>query len=314
MTLQEPGTVLITGGAAGLGLATVAELVHQRAVSRIVVVARDVQRARVAIAGLRQAGHDVVVLELDLARLDSVRQVPSRLAAIDVGSLAALVCNAGVQIVGPARFTADGFEETFAVNVLGHYLLARLLLPALVPDGRLVFVSSGTHDPRQHTGLPAPSYPGAEELAAGRGMTSTGDRDIGRQRYTTSKLCAVYLAQEFSRRQAPGPHPSNAPASLAMDPGMLPGTGLARDYRAYERFAWNRILPLISRIRQGSSQLSRAAKDLAALAADPLVTPLNGGYYVGTAPEPSSALSYDRSNAMDLWHVCAQLTGLDAEQ
>ncbi|GAB2855675.1 hypothetical protein GCM10022221_64040 [Actinocorallia aurea] len=47
----------------------------------------------------------------------------------DPWTIGALVCDAGVQVVSGTRTTADGFEETFAVNHLAHFALVRLLLP-----------------------------------------------------------------------------------------------------------------------------------------------------------------------------------------
>ncbi len=38
-------------------------------------------------------------------------------------------------------YTQDGFEMTFGVNCLGHFLLVNLLLPQLVAPARIVFVS-----------------------------------------------------------------------------------------------------------------------------------------------------------------------------
>jgi NAD(P)-dependent dehydrogenase (short-subunit alcohol dehydrogenase family) len=42
----------------------------------------------------------------------------------------------------------EGYESTFAVNHLGHFYLAERLLPMLrKANGRVVILSSGTHDP-----------------------------------------------------------------------------------------------------------------------------------------------------------------------
>lgn len=54
------------------------------------------------------------------------------------------------------HYSKEGFEETFAVNRLSHFLLVNLLLDRMDKDGRIVFVSSGTHDPEKKTGMPEP--------------------------------------------------------------------------------------------------------------------------------------------------------------
>lgn len=58
-----------------------------------------------------------------------------------------IVCNAGVQKNGPNRYSVDGYEETFASNCLGHFLLVNLMLDLVAPEGRIVWTASGTHDP-----------------------------------------------------------------------------------------------------------------------------------------------------------------------
>ena len=56
----------------------------------------------------------------------------------------------------------EGLEKTFATNHLGHFYLTESLLPLLSqprPDGqpkRIVILSSGTHDPKSQSGMPAP--------------------------------------------------------------------------------------------------------------------------------------------------------------
>jgi protochlorophyllide reductase len=82
------------------------------------------------------------VLALNLASLASVR---SAAGALGDRRLGGLVCNAGVQIVDGFRRTEDGYEETFATNHLGHFLLTTLLLDRFSEPARIVVVSSGTH-------------------------------------------------------------------------------------------------------------------------------------------------------------------------
>lgn len=96
-------------------------------------------------------------MSLDLASLASVRAFASELAAKvkagAISSLDGLVCNAGEQPGTKRTFTADGFEMTFGVNHLGHFLLVNLLLPILTPSARIAVVARGTHDPAQKATL-----------------------------------------------------------------------------------------------------------------------------------------------------------------
>ncbi len=82
-------------------------------------------------------GATIETMALDLASLASVRSFASklgdRLKAADLPPLHGLVCNAAVQ--GARTFTADGFESTFGVSHLGHYLLVNLLVPLMEKPG-----------------------------------------------------------------------------------------------------------------------------------------------------------------------------------
>jgi NAD(P)-dependent dehydrogenase (short-subunit alcohol dehydrogenase family) len=51
----------------------------------------------------------------------------------EIDALQAIVCNAGVQLNGPVSYSADGYEETFATNYLGHCLLVALLAKTARP-------------------------------------------------------------------------------------------------------------------------------------------------------------------------------------
>jgi NAD(P)-dependent dehydrogenase (short-subunit alcohol dehydrogenase family) len=133
---------------------------------------------------------------MDLASLASINKFVERVQKSNLPPLAALACNAGLQVVSGTKYTLDGFEMTFGVNHLGHYLLVNRLLESFAPNARIVFVSSDTHDPAMKTGMPEPAYTDAHSLAFPK---SGGDSiEIGRIRYTTSKLANIFTTYELA--------------------------------------------------------------------------------------------------------------------
>ena len=116
--------------------------------------------------------------------------------------LRALVCNAGLQVWSGPQLSADGYESTFAVNHLGHFLLTNLLLDRLARNApaRIVIVASGVHDPKLRTGMPKAAVGDIATLAA-TGGPAPGEFN-GRLAYVNSKLCNLWFAYELDRRLA----------------------------------------------------------------------------------------------------------------
>jgi NAD(P)-dependent dehydrogenase (short-subunit alcohol dehydrogenase family) len=251
-------------------------------------------------------GVSVECIPLDLASLENVRAFAARFATLSRPPIIALICNAGIQVVSGRPRSVDGYELTFAVNHLAHFLLANLLLPQMSAASRILFVSSGTHDPVIRTGLPPPQWSTANNLAT-IAASAEPFATAGRRAYSTSKLCNIMCSYEFSRRLSAA---GLSIASIAFDPGMMPGTGLARDYPPALRFLWHtvlRIAPLFSdRIRT----VTRSAHDLARLAIDPAYQDASGRYYSGIKPIASSEESYNRERALDLWSTSVRLARL----
>ena len=141
-------TVIITGANTGIGLETAVDLAKRNA--RVILACRSVERGETAAVEVRKrSGNDnVVFIQLDLASLDSVRKFAAKILEeeprIDI-----LINNAGMSPLGlPERtFTTDGFERSFGVNHLGHFLLTNLLLDRIkeAPSARIVNVSSLAH-------------------------------------------------------------------------------------------------------------------------------------------------------------------------
>jgi len=132
--------VIVTGGYSGIGIETVRALAGAGA--HVTVPARRPEAAREALEAM---GAKVVVAQMDLADLSSVR----RFAGDYVGTgkaLDILVNNAGIMACPLTRVGGD-WESQFGVNHLGHMALSMALLPALQKAGqsRLVALSSTAH-------------------------------------------------------------------------------------------------------------------------------------------------------------------------
>lgn len=293
-------TAIITGANTGLGFECARALLESDPGWHVALAVRDTRRGADAAARLDRPGRTTVA-ELDLASLRSVRDFAGRLPDLEIPPLTALVCNAGLQVVSGAATTADGYEMTFGVNHLGHFALVQQVLGALTAPARIVVVSSGTHDPDKFTGMPAPQYNSAEELLLPPVVGLTGEE--GRRRYTTSKLCNMLFTYELDRRLG---HGARGVTVNAFDPGLMPGSGLARDYGRLQRLAWRLVMPVL-RILPNVNSTRRSGANLAALVDDPALDGVTGEYFEGTRRIRSSRDSYDPALAADLWQVSERL-------
>jgi light-dependent protochlorophyllide reductase len=298
-------TVLITGGSSGLGLRAAGKLAGEDS-WHVVITGRDQERTQAAAAGIEAEAQI-----LDLGSLDDVRRFADRFRGGERPPLGALICNAGIQHVSNPEpvLSKDGNEATFAVNHLGHFLLVALLLDQLTPPARVVIVSSGTHDPAQRTGMPIPRYTSAAELARADAKWAAEDSPAvaGRRRYTTSKLCNVLFTHELERRLG-----GRGITFNAFDPGLMPGTGLARDYPAYQRLAWRFLLPALTLVMANVNTPRQSGRALGRLITDASLDESSGRYWSGAREIRSSEDSYDAGKAADLWQTSLQLVGLEA--
>jgi light-dependent protochlorophyllide reductase len=297
-------TVLVTGGTSGLGLRAAAELARDPS-WQVVITGRDRERSQSAAVKI---GAQAEVL--DLGSLDDIREFVDRFRNAGRPPLAALVCNAGLQQITGMTFSKDGYESTFAVNHLGHFLLVALLLDDLTPPARVVIVSSNTHNSELRTGMPEPRYSTAAALASPDpdGRSEESPAIAGRRRYTTSKLCNVLFTYELDRRFA-----ERGISFNAFDPGLMPGTGLARDYRAYQRLAWRFLMPALTLLRADINTPRTSGRALARLVVDPTLQGRSGLYWSGANESRSSVESYDPAKAADLWQTSAELVGLGVD-
>jgi len=203
---------LVTGGNAGIGRATAAQLALRGATVRL--VCRDPGRGEAARDELRaETGSPDIALDvLDVSDLAAIRRFAARL---DVGAVHVLIHNAGV-LPGERVLTADHLELTFATHVAGPHLLTRLLASRLraAKDARVVWVSSG--------GM----YTQKLDLAD---LDWKLRRYDGVSAYAQTKRMQVILAERWARELGPTVH------VYAMHPGWADTRSVASSLPRFHR-------------------------------------------------------------------------------
>jgi len=228
-------TFVVIGASTGLGRATADSLARDH---RVVIVGRNAEAD----------------IKADLRDLADVARAADEVRAL--GPLAGIACNAGVQSTGEADFNASGIELTFAVNVLAHLAFIAHLAPAKTT--RIGFVGSGTLDPdnrgARRFGFRGGRFSDVAALAAGKGDPEASSAQNARDRYATSKLCNLLTVRALAKRGV---------AAFAFDPGLMPGTGLARDYGIVSRMAWSSVLRVAALAMPGASSARRSGRAFA---------------------------------------------------
>jgi light-dependent protochlorophyllide reductase len=305
-------TIIITGGNSGLGYACAKNIAIEDKNNHVILACRSSVKAKEAVNSLinETKNTNITTLELDLASLESVRNFVIQFSNSDYPPLYALVCNAGLIMVDKTYYTNDGFESTFGTNHLGHFLLANMLLEKMMDSGRIVFVSSGTHDPAKKTIVATPVYENARLLAYPKEMSKDESMlTVGQRRYSTSKLCNIYCAYELAERIK---KETNKNITVnAFNPGQMPGTGFSRTFPPFMRFITKHINYISTLFLPNANTANKAGKALADLVTNPEFGEITGKYFDGTKEIKSSELSYSKENRKDLWRTSVELSKLN---
>jgi NAD(P)-dependent dehydrogenase (short-subunit alcohol dehydrogenase family) len=116
----------------------------------LILAGRDLTRVEPAAQRLRtECGVQVTALQMDTSSLASVREAAARCRAMmhrgEVDAFQAILCNAGARIEA-VNYTPDGYEETFATNHLGHFLLIELLIDCMAENVAIFFMPTSWID------------------------------------------------------------------------------------------------------------------------------------------------------------------------
>jgi NAD(P)-dependent dehydrogenase (short-subunit alcohol dehydrogenase family) len=262
-------TILVTGATDGLGKRVAFELAASGAT--VLLHGRSRKRLEATLEEAREGtGSEKLGFYLaDLSSLGEVRTLAERVLT-EQDRLDVLVNNAGV-IVGERRESEDGYELTFAVNYLAHFLLTHLLLPLLRDSApaRVVNVASAGQSPIDF-----------DDVMLERGYG-------GMKAYTQSKLAQVIFTFELAERLGASGVTVNAlhPASL-MDTKMV-----------LETFGRS-----MSTVEEGAEATVR-------LAASPELEGVTGRYFDGTREGRAERQAYDEEARKRLWVLSEELCG-----
>jgi retinol dehydrogenase 12 len=266
---------VVTGATSGIGFVTARELAQRGAT--VAAVGRDPVRLAEVVKQITAATGNAEIRGFlaDLFLQAEVRKLATELAQ-SYPRIHVLVNNAGA-LFSKRSVTSEGFERTWALNVVTPFLLTQLLLPRLgenVP-ARVVNVASAAHRGARLD---------FEDLQGEH-------RYRGYRQYSRSKLAILLETYEFARRLA-----GTGVTVNALHPGFVAS-----------RFGQNNpggvgsaihVLSVLFGIRP-----ERGARTSIFLASDPSVADVSGKYFARRHATSSSTASHDTAAAARLWDV-----------
>lgn len=301
---------VVTGASSGIGLATARALARRGA--RLRITGRSPERLERAEASLRDDGADVVAFRVDFSSLADVRRF-SRELLIRGEPIHVLIHNAGVWHRSFER-SADGYEDTFAVNHLAPFLLTHRLLDRMLATGdeaRVVHVSSRLHSQAGNTSGPLaravhlanvlgiPLRPPPARLDVTRLHDPPSFE--GLEAYASSKLAQLLFSNELARRLT-----GTTATSNAVHPGSV-RTKVVRDS------------PLLAALSERFGHLvlktpEQGAATSVFVATDPGLRGVSGAYFADSRRAEPSPTALDESLAARLWERSAELVGLRLDE
>jgi NAD(P)-dependent dehydrogenase (short-subunit alcohol dehydrogenase family) len=141
----EGRVAIVTGGSAGIGLASAAALID--AGCHVVVVARDLARLNEACGRLCEGlgGERAIPVSADLTTSEAAREIVDR--TLDTyGRIDILVNNAGSSRAGAFfEVSDDDYEAAWRLKFLGYLRMIRAVAPTMIQqlDGRIINIVGG---------------------------------------------------------------------------------------------------------------------------------------------------------------------------
>ena len=271
--------VIITGGNAGIGLATSIALAKQGA--NIYFVSRGKDKAEEAVKTIvaESGNKNVKYFLANLSSQKSIRKLASEIknemSVIDV-----LINNAGGTFTD-FTLSEDGLEMTIATNHFAYFLLTNLLLDSIKKSdcARIVNVASGSH------------YQGKIDFES---FTKNKSYFIMKA-YGQSKLANVLFTNELADRLKDTNITVNS-----LHPGFVKTQIGNKNASWYSNLFW-------SIITLGAISVEDGAKTSVYLASSPEVKSVTGKYFDKCKEKKAAALALDKELGKQLWKKSEEL-------
>lgn len=271
---------IVTGATSGVGMEAARALAAIGAT--VGVVGRNSEKGTAVVASIEATARypeRVTFLRADLASLGEVRAL-ARVLHEQFDHIDVLINNAGV-INTRRRLTVDGYEETFAVNHLAHFLLTGLVLDLLraAPQGRIINVSSAAHQVAKIR---------LDDLQHEHGYSSFAA-------YPASKLANLHFTFELARRLE-----GTAVTVNAMHPGAV-ASGFSKNNGWLAELSMKALRPFFI-------SPAKAAETVVFLAAAPELASVTGRYFFRKLQHATARRAHDATSARALWAASEKLT------
>ncbi|MFT5611299.1 MAG: NAD(P)-dependent dehydrogenase (short-subunit alcohol dehydrogenase family) [Arenicella sp.] len=276
-------TVVITGINSGLGNESMRVLAKRGA--HIIGTARTIEKATHAANEIQ--GH-ITPFACELSSFESVKQCADKINALNL-PIDVLLCNAGIMAL-PKLELANGFEQQFNTNHLGHFLLVHNLLERVkqAKQGRIVMLSSLAHKMAPSKGINFDNLDGNKYY---KDWTFYGQ----------SKLANLLTALALSK-QLEG---SNATAN-AVHPGII-RTNLSRSMSGIQGLVFNHpVSGWVAGMMMGSKTIPQGAATQCYVATAPELTGVSGRYFSDSNEERPSRHGQDQKLADRLWEFSCE--------
>lgn len=264
---------VITGASSGLGLYAMKSLLEDYEGYYVIAAVRDPAKMEEAAEKQGISPNDYKAIKFEGASLQSTKDFAEDLKKILPWGrgLDRLICNAAVYLpTDPKpRFTDDGYEMSFGVNHLSHFLLLQLLLPELkkAKGARVCIVGSVTGNKNTVAGSlvkPVADVGDFSGMATGPGFTMVnGKKFDGAKAYKDAKALNMMTVLEAHNRLSK----STGIVFNSMYPGCIAQTQLFREKRDWFRYFF---FPTLMKAIGSYVSQKEAGQRLAQVIADPV--------------------------------------------
>ena len=258
--LSERNVYIITGPTSGIGRAAALELAKY---GTVVLVGRDRAKVDDVQKAIEQRRQHAVSVVCDLSDPASVQRAAAEIVALHL-PIGGLLNNAGIMQMKKATKNALGWDMTFATNHLGPFVLTETVMPHLPDGANVLFVVSAMEDPGRRPAKMVGGRGGRylSANACARGEWKPGGSTLpGADAYATSKQALLAAAMAFARE-------TPRLRFNAVDPGITPGSGLARDSHPLLDVLFKYVISFLPPFVQYRSTPERAGRVLANILTD----------------------------------------------